>query len=153
MPNSIKDNRSDAEPGIEMHDLGYLISVLWREKLRILIVTLIAMLIGVGYAVKLAKPIYQTSATVMLNSRDAQVLDFDSVLGGLGSDISALNTEVEVLRSGSLLTKVVNQLNLTEDPEFNPDLPGGQLYTEGKKRFSSNVRYYRRSSLGRAESI
>ena len=41
---------------------------------------------------------------------------------GLSSEQSSLNTEVEVLRSRGLIGDLVDDLNLTEDPEFNPAL-------------------------------
>ncbi|MGY9046351.1 hypothetical protein P775_05735 [Puniceibacterium antarcticum] len=103
-------------------DLGAVFGTLWRGKLLILATTLLAILIGGYYAYFVATPLYRSTAVVMLNNREEQVIDFQSVIGGLGSDASVVNTEVEVIQSRSLLGKVVDQLNLMEDPEFNESL-------------------------------
>ncbi len=58
----------------------------------------------------------------MLNNREEQVVDLGSVMGGLGSDSTVVNTEVEVLKSRVLLGKVVDKLALINDPEFNSAL-------------------------------
>ena len=52
-----------------------LMSALWRGKLLILVVTLLAVLLGGYYAFFRAVPKYSASAVVMLNSREEQVVD------------------------------------------------------------------------------
>ncbi|MEO0633795.1 MAG: polysaccharide biosynthesis tyrosine autokinase [Pseudomonadota bacterium] len=100
-------------------DLGSLLSILWRHKLLLVITTMISTTIGGYYAYVAAVPTFASSATIVLNSREEQVMDFESVVSGLSADSSVLNTEVHVLRSRSLLGKVVASLSLEEDPEFN----------------------------------
>jgi exopolysaccharide transport family protein len=48
------------------------------------------------------------------------------VLSGLPADSSVVDTEVEVLKSRSLASRVVKELKLEKDPYFNPYLPGAQ---------------------------
>lgn len=51
------------------------------------------------------------------------VVDFSASLGGrLGGDQSAINIEIVVLRSRALLEKLVAELDLIRDPEFNVEL-------------------------------
>lgn len=51
------------------------------------------------------------------------VVDFSASLGGrLGGDQSAINIEIVVLRSRALLEKLVAELDLIKDPEFNVEL-------------------------------
>lgn len=102
--------------------MGALFGALWRGKVFIILAFLLAVLIGGIYAYVLATPLYRSTAVVMLNNREEQVVDLGGVLGGLGSDRSVVNTEVEILQSRILLGKVVDKLNLTEDPEFNTAL-------------------------------
>ncbi|WP_233270666.1 GumC family protein [Chachezhania sediminis] len=100
-------------------DLGSLSSVLWRGKYLVCAVMLLTTFLAGLYAYVLAVPLYQSTAVVMLNNRQEQVVDLESVIGGLGADSEAVNTEVEVLKSRSLLGRVVKKLDLTNDPEFN----------------------------------
>lgn len=103
-------------------DLVALLGTVWRGKLMILGITLLAILLGGYYAYMVATPMYRSTAVVMLNNREEQVVNFESVIGGLGSDSSVVNTEVEVLKSRGLLGKVVDHLDLIDDPEFNTSL-------------------------------
>lgn len=103
-------------------DLGALLGSLWRGKVIIVSTVMAAVFLGGLYAYFLATPLYRSTAVVMLNNREEQVVDIGSVIGGLGSDSTVVNTEVEVLKSRVLLGKVVNKLDLTQDPEFNAAL-------------------------------
>ncbi|AWI86716.1 chain-length determining protein (plasmid) [Alloyangia pacifica] len=107
-------------------DLGALLGSLWRGKVIIILAFVVAVLIGGIYSYVLATPKYRSTAVVMLNNREEQVLELGSVMSGLGSDSTVINTEVEVLKSRVLLGKVVDKLELTTDPEFN-----GSLETPG----------------------
>lgn len=81
----------------------------------------VVLLIMVGVAVVLAQmtPIYRATALVMLDSRKVRVTKVEDVLSGVQTaDFAALQTEVEVLRSRSLLGRVVDRLKLNDDPEF-----------------------------------
>jgi capsular exopolysaccharide synthesis family protein len=108
-----------ASPARDEIDLGRVLSTLWRGKLWVLACLLLSLALGAAYAYGLAVPLYRASAVVVLEAREAQVVDLESVISGLGSDSMAVNTEVEVLQSRSLLGKVVDRLALTADPEFN----------------------------------
>lgn len=106
----------------DLIDLGGLVLTLWRGRIVILTAMAIALCIGVIQAYVLASPLYRSTAVVMLNNREEQVVDIGNVIGGLGSDSSVVNTEVEVLQGRILLGKVVDELALTQDAEFNPAL-------------------------------
>ncbi len=118
-------------------DLGALLGGLWRGKLVIILVTVFAISIGVLYAYGLATPMYRSTAVVMLNNREEQVVDLGSVIGGLGADIDVVNTEVEILKSRSLLAKVVEDLDLTEDSEFNEALLEPSAFSQIKNQIKS----------------
>lgn len=126
--NDLKDQKSFAvtEPSTVSENstinLSELFSTLWRGKIFILCFMMIAILLGGIYVYLLATPKFRSVAVLMLNSREESVVDIDSVIGGLGSDSVVINTEVQVLQSRLLLGQVVDDLNLTEDPEFNPFL-------------------------------
>uniref|UniRef100_UPI003512D490 GumC family protein n=1 Tax=Hyphomonas atlantica TaxID=1280948 RepID=UPI003512D490 len=100
-------------------DLSALLRSAWRGKFIILLSTLAALSLGWYYANNVATPKYRSTAVVMLNTREEQVVDLGNVMGGLGSDRPVVNTEVELLKSRNLLGKVVDELHLVSDPEFN----------------------------------
>ena len=100
-------------------DLGGLIATVWRGKGWIALCTAIAVLIGGYYAYVAATPLFSATAVVVLDTREEQVSGLEGVMGGLTGDTSVVNTEVEVLRARGLMRKVVEELDLVSDPEFN----------------------------------
>ncbi len=67
-------------------------------------------------------PRYSASSVVMIDPRQSKVGAMDSVLADAASDTEAILSQVEILTSTSLIGKVVDKLNLVNDPEFNTDL-------------------------------
>ncbi|MCD1621064.1 polysaccharide biosynthesis tyrosine autokinase [Salipiger manganoxidans] len=117
----------------EVIDLAALLGALWRNKTYIFLAIITSVFIGGVYAYILATPIYRSTAVVMLNNREEQqVVDLGSVMGGLGGDSTIVNTEVEVLKSRILLGKVVDELELTQDPEFNSALTEPNIVDRAK---------------------
>jgi len=67
-------------------------------------------------------PIYQAETVVQLDTEQKNVIDLGAIFSGLGGNTAVVDTEVLVLGSKSLLTRVAVQQGLVEDPEFNPSL-------------------------------
>ena len=103
-------------------DLSQLFGTLWRGKIWIVLSGLVFLAFGIWYAFTVAVPLYTSNATGALESREQNVMDSESVVAGLPGDLSSINTEVEVLRSRTLIERVVLDLNLVDDPEFNSRL-------------------------------
>ncbi|WP_010138035.1 polysaccharide biosynthesis tyrosine autokinase [Oceanicola sp. S124] len=120
-------------------DLSSLFGIAWRGKWLLLVATLVAFFLGAFYVYRIAVPLYTAKAVVMLENREAQVLDLDSVMAGLGTDSTTIYSEVEVLRSRNLLGKVVNALNLIEDPEFNSALREPSLRSKLSTRLGNLI--------------
>ncbi|WP_457646016.1 GumC family protein [Profundibacter sp.] len=119
LPVSSLDSQTSPESEI---DLMLLFRTLWRGKIWIILATIVAILIGGYYAYSIATPLYTTRAVVMLENRQEQVVDIESVMTGLSGDQATVNTEVEVIRSRGLLEKLVLKLDLLNDPEYNTEL-------------------------------
>lgn len=109
-------------PEDDVIDIGALIATLWRGKWIVLLTTLITITLGGYYAYVAATPLYTSSAVVMLETDQKSVVDLESVVGGLTGDSTEVNSELEVLKSRGLMGKVVDQLDLVSDPEFNEEL-------------------------------
>ncbi|WP_377509520.1 polysaccharide biosynthesis tyrosine autokinase [Octadecabacter sp. R77987] len=98
------------------------LAILWRGKILIGFMVVLFVAATAYYVLELAKPRYSAHTVIALESREGQVLELESVISALGADSAAVYTEIEVLRSRNLVGKVVAQLDLTSDPEFNPAL-------------------------------
>ncbi|MGI3167290.1 polysaccharide biosynthesis tyrosine autokinase [Pseudooceanicola sp. 200-1SW] len=130
-PQALRQRLMNSEDGV---DISSLTAALWRGKWWIAAATLVMAMIGAYYANAIATPIYRASSVVMLETREESVVDIGNVIGGLGTDTTAVNTEVEVIRSRLLLGKVVDALDLTQDPEFNPLLSTPSPLVQRKQR-------------------
>ncbi len=103
-------------------DLSALFAAIWRGKWIIAFFTIVAVFVGGYYAFVSATPLFRSTAVVILETKQDSIVDLQSVVGGMTGDTSEVNSEVEVLRSRGLMGKVVDQLDLTSDPEFNTGL-------------------------------
>ncbi|MEO0356702.1 MAG: polysaccharide biosynthesis tyrosine autokinase [Pseudomonadota bacterium] len=112
-------------------DLMALVGTLWRGKWWIILWAVMAGLLGGYYAFFQAVPQYTASAQIAFESREEQIIGLEGVIGGLGGDLATINTEVEVLRSRGLMRKVITELDLVQDPEFNSTLRPDRPYSFG----------------------
>lgn len=75
-----------------------------------------------------AAPKFTASMSLMIDTRKSQLFQNQQVLGEMSVDSSAVESQVEVLRSDTIGLAVIRTLKLTEDPEFIGD-GGGLLGT------------------------
>ncbi|WGF86787.1 GumC family protein [Marinivivus vitaminiproducens] len=102
-------------------DLRGLVRALWRRKL-ILIATVIAITGAAVAYVSQVTPLYSATALMRIETAGNQVVSFDNVTEQLASDPATIESELEYLRSVAFARQAVEELALTEDPEFNPAL-------------------------------
>ncbi|QOF73144.1 succinoglycan biosynthesis protein exop [Aminobacter sp. SR38] len=97
-----------------------------RSKLLIASTTLAGALLGVALALSTPKK-YQAWTEMIVDPRNLRLSDKELTVGDLPSDatLAVVETQVRRLTSGSVLVKVVDKLNLAEDPEFNGKAGGG----------------------------
>ncbi|MER8691957.1 Wzz/FepE/Etk N-terminal domain-containing protein [Mesorhizobium opportunistum] len=97
-----------------------------RSKLLIITTTLIGA--GLGIAIALSTPKkYEATAELIVDPRDLKLTDRDLTQNVVASDatLAIVENQVRVLTSGTVLNKVVDKLNLVNDPEFNGEGSGG----------------------------
>lgn len=125
LPGPSDENRTPARKAVDSGDeinlLGLLFT-LWNGKWLIALCLALAVAGSVTYLKYVATPMFQATATVVLENRQEQVVDLQNVMSGLSGDQATVNTEVEVIRSRGLARKLVSELSLLEDPEFNRTL-------------------------------
>ncbi len=95
---------------------------LWIGKWIIVAMIILGTLLGGYLAYYRATPKFTAETVVILETRQNQVVDLQSVAAGITGTGSDITSEVEVLRARTLLGKVVDRLGLITDPEFNQTL-------------------------------
>jgi len=119
---SSKPNAADASSALfgadDTIDLLSVFGVLRRRKWLIAAVCCVGTGIAAAIGVQLT-PTYTAKALVMLEPRESQVLDVKAVLSGLSPDDAVIATQVGLLQSRTFLGRIMNDLKLFDDPEFN----------------------------------
>ncbi len=102
-------------------DIRGLLLTLWRGKWIVAICVLIASVLGY-LAISQLKPTYRASAKVMFDIQQTNVANLQEVVADQRFDSQLLQDQIEVLRSTTLVERVIDELNLMESPQFNPFL-------------------------------
>ncbi len=102
-------------------DLRNFLLMLWRRKLLILLVMTLALGI-VFYFVNSVQPRYTAKTLIMIENRIDPGPEFRALIANMRIDTTLILSEAEVLKSRSLAKKVIERLDLMNDPEFNPRL-------------------------------
>src|SRR5262247_2670700 len=122
------DGRSGILPTGEI-DLGALGRALWRRKLLIGGLTLLAAAIAFA-AVNLITPRYKSEARVLIETRENIFFRPDaerSIERSTTVDQEAVTSQVQLILSRDLAREVIKKLKLAERPEFDPVLAGPSL--------------------------
>ena len=118
--NPLQDQQRPPEDDDNPIDVRALLTSLWRGKWIILICLLFGATFGYLTASQYA-PSYQATAKVMFDAPGMDIIDIGN--GATASRAQdGLQDQIEVLRSTNLAAKVVDELNLVNNPEFNPRL-------------------------------
>ena len=100
--------------------------ILWRSRLLITGVTLL-MIIVMLVALNMMTPQYTATAKVMIEPRRTRIFDNRDVVGPLPPQMITVNSEVEVVRSRNVASRVADKLDAWNDPFFNPALRPKQV--------------------------
>src|SRR5229473_2308137 len=98
-------------------DVRAFLRLLNRRKWHLAVVTALVCAL-VGLVLAQLTPEYRATALVMLDTRKARFTNMPDVVSGLTLDIAAMQTEIEVLRSVTLLGRIADKLGLDQDPEY-----------------------------------
>ncbi|WP_158548666.1 GumC family protein [Parvularcula marina] len=111
-------------------DLPALWSI-FRRRFRIFVAAAIVTLALVTVITFQMTPKYTAEARVVLNARETQALDVSAIISGISPDAATVETEVQIIRSRSMAERVADELNLFEEPEFNPSVSGKKGFFSG----------------------
>src|SRR5579859_4114456 len=107
------------KPAEDVIDLHQLFGVVRRRANVILGCVVLGTVLATVWIFQLT-PRYTAEATVMLDTRKNQMVDFTSLMAGLSGDQSVVRSEMEILKSRALADKVADKLNIDGWPEYNP---------------------------------
>ena len=119
-------NNPTAKGGVDW--MEYLFAV--KKHLWLVVLTTV---LGVGWSiVQLARttPVYAAKAVLLIEQRAAQVVRMEAVDQADARYLDVMNTLVETMRSRTLLQRVVDNLNLQDNPDFLPKNANGLPHTK-----------------------
>ena len=120
LPASMASSGGDHSPTPPL-DLKALIGVVYQRFWMILAGFMTTFSI-IAFITFTQTPVYKAETIVQLDTDQQNVIDLGAISSGLAGNTAVIDTEVLVLGSKSLLTRVAVQQKLVEDPEFNPSL-------------------------------
>jgi len=97
--------------------------LLQRAKLGLGVAAVVFVLVLAAFAMK--TPSYSAMGSVVIDPKHQNLATENPQQAGLPPDTSAVDTQVEVLRSPALAEAVVRRLKLYNDPEFNSNMKRG----------------------------
>ncbi len=102
-------------------DLSEIFRIL-RRRIRVLVGCVFLVTVAVVLVSYQLTPLYTATVQVLIDPRERNVTDLEAVVSGLSADSSTVESQVEVFRSRSLATPVIEAMRLDRDPEFNSAL-------------------------------
>ncbi len=93
--------------------------VIWKRRWTVLALFLIV-LITTAVATFTMKPIYRGTISIQINKEHTQVMDFKEIFSVNMWDLDYYQTQYKILESRTLAKRVVQNLKLSEHPEFQP---------------------------------
>lgn len=99
--------------------------LLQRAKLGLGVAAAVFIVVLAAFAMQ--TPTYTAVGSVVIDPKQTNLAQAQQVTGGLPPDTSAVDTQVEILRSRALAEDVVRRLKLYNDPEFNPSMAPGMF--------------------------
>lgn len=127
-PPSPPRSRSNVRPGLRLGlpeandevDLRETLAILWRGKWIVLISLVFSAIIG-SLLTTQQPDLYRATTKVMFDAPRANIEAGEAVVGSTTAQ-APLQDQIEVLRSTSLIQRVVDDLGLVHAPSFNPTL-------------------------------
>ncbi|MDO6462122.1 polysaccharide biosynthesis tyrosine autokinase [Granulosicoccaceae sp. 1_MG-2023] len=105
-------------------DIQHYIRTLRKYKWQILGLTALITGLAVFYAIS-ATPIYRATATLLIESQKANVVSIEEIYGFDGANEEYYQTQFELLKSRALAEKVIDRLDLANNPDFAGDKSEG----------------------------
>ena len=127
MEESLNNYRQD-QSADEAINIQELVSLVWRLKWWIIASALIALILGFFY-VRMQTPVYERTSWIMLNKNDGSNSELSLLadISGLKGSGKKIENELFILKSPSMMQKVVEELDLNTR-YYHYRLPIGDSY-------------------------
>ena len=93
-------------------------AILWRHKLIILLSIIVCLMAGIGYIV-VTPARYLASTSILIDPKLGKTVGSDPVQPGFIADTSAMDSQIKLFTSQTVLERVAKKTDLANDPEFN----------------------------------
>ncbi|MDF2809078.1 MAG: hypothetical protein K0S56_109 [Microvirga sp.] len=115
---------SEIREGVESFDFNIIVDFLWRRWKLIAVIagTVIAFTMLILFTLT---PRYTSSTQILLDLRSQRVSGIDELLPAFTMDMTAVDSQISIIESSSLLRRVVEKEQLVDDPEFGASARGG----------------------------
>jgi len=129
----IKDVNDDVATGADVSDgvnLGDLLNIVAQRKVWVFRTAVACILLAAGY-LAVVKPVYTSTAEIYVDPRDRPTPKEDpgEKNNVPGDGLLLVESQLKIITSGEVLSRVVDKMGLADDPEFN-----------GRGGFISNVK-------------
>lgn len=99
-------------------DLYWIARVLWRNKMVVATFAATFFLFALAYCLT-TTPLYSSTVRILVGPRQAIILSEQQSAGNEQIEAAYVDSQVEILKSGTVLDRVVKARNLVADPEFS----------------------------------
>lgn len=123
-----------------------------RKRQWMILAFFLIVVVTAAVATFTTRPTYRGTATIQINKENPQILDFKEILAVNPFDMDYYQTQYKILESRTLARRVIQNLKLTEHPEFlpEPETPFQKWKSEIKgsvsEFFSSFIKSYMKGS-------
>ena len=117
--NPLHRSGSVARDGIDLREL---LRIARRRGPLVAVLGFLAALLGAVYALQLT-PVYTAKATLLIDTQQKNIIDAEAVVAGVGRDSSALESELELIKSYDVAKRVVTKLKLDQQFKSEPAEP------------------------------
>ena len=100
-------------------DLKELLRIARRRGPLVALLGFLAALLGAVYALQLT-PVYTAKSTLLIDTQQKNIINAEAVVQGIGRDSSALESELELIKSYDVAKRVVTKLKLDEQLKSEP---------------------------------
>ncbi|MEJ0023476.1 MAG: GumC family protein [Alphaproteobacteria bacterium] len=99
---------------------------MFRRRLWVIALTAALVFLVVAFLTAAATKLYTATTDVQLDlSRKNMLTQVDAAAAGVAPDAAAVDTEAQIMSSRTLVARVVDNLNLVDDPNFNKPASNG----------------------------
>ena len=103
-----------------------LLRALWRRKALVIGTVALSTVLAIAFVLS-ATPLYRSQTLVRIQSSKPMVVELPEIGGAFEADASTIESEIELLDSRAFAGRIVDSLDLVEDPEFNTSLDPERL--------------------------